>query len=406
MILYHRNPSWRLERSLVSKNDRSIRRLSSGRWEVSKYWPDHTPERSSRFRRSYPTADQAKAMRARIENAIVSGTWKDLRRELVEAPPPDYTLREFSEIFMTEMRKQNRRSDFHYEELYRETDGILAVLGNIRLKEFRRQDAMHYKTIRNESVSGATVNRGLAVLSRMLTHAIECGLIENHPMTKFRRYKEEPAAVRAMTLDEERSFVAALLDIDEVVGLYAGVMGETALRPSEALRLTWDYVDLDCRQLAVTFTKGKRPRYIDLSPFCMELLGKCMRVEKYPNVFIRPDTFTPLKDARDAFRKAQKVTGLDWVHEGDFRDFRATQWVKDGVDLRVVKEALGHADIHTTMRYAHFDVKHAQRTIAEAWAQEEITLRTLMFAFRKKEAGRTEEILELEQLHALEPGKR
>ena len=38
----------------------------------------------------------------------------------------------------------------------------------------------------------------------------------------------------------------------------------------------------------------------------------------------------------------------------DLRHFRATLWVKLGVDLVTVKELLGNADIQTTMRYAHF----------------------------------------------------
>jgi len=61
----------------------------------------------------------------------------------------------------------------------------------------------------------------------------------------------------------------------------------------------------------------------------------------------------------------------------DLRHFRATQWVMRGVDLRTVKELLGHADISTTMRYAHFAADHAMRSVAEAEKAEvaELALR-------------------------------
>ena len=55
----------------------------------------------------------------------------------------------------------------------------------------------------------------------------------------------------------------------------------------------------------------------------------------------------------------------------DLRRFRATQWVTRGVDLRTVKELLGHADIKTTMRYAHFAPSHAVSAVRAAQQSEE-----------------------------------
>ena len=54
----------------------------------------------------------------------------------------------------------------------------------------------------------------------------------------------------------------------------------------------------------------------------------------------------------------------------DFRHFRASQWVMRSVDIRTVKELMGHGDIYTTMRYAHFAPLHAARNIIEAQRQE------------------------------------
>jgi site-specific recombinase XerD len=45
-----------------------------------------------------------------------------------------------------------------------------------------------------------------------------------------------------------------------------------------------------------------------------------------------------------------------------------------GVDLGTVKEYLGHADIHTTMWYAHFAPSHAVRSVIEAQCQEQAEL--------------------------------
>jgi site-specific recombinase XerD len=42
-----------------------------------------------------------------------------------------------------------------------------------------------------------------------------------------------------------------------------------------------------------------------------------------------------------------------------------------GVDLRTVQELMGHADIQTTMRYAHFAPSHAIRCVTEAQRKEQ-----------------------------------
>ena len=55
----------------------------------------------------------------------------------------------------------------------------------------------------------------------------------------------------------------------------------------------------------------------------------------------------------------------------DLRHFRATQWLINGVDVRTVKELLGHADIQTTMRYLHYVQTHATQTVLKAQEREQ-----------------------------------
>jgi integrase len=76
----------------------------------------------------------------------------------------------------------------------------------------------------------------------------------------------------------------------------------------------------------------------------------------------------------DATERARKTVKLDWVGFHAFRHFRASQWVMHGVDVRTVKELLGHADIQTTMRYAHFAPNHALQSVIEAQRREKTEL--------------------------------
>jgi len=237
----------------------------------------------------------------------------------------------------------------------------------IPLADFNRSHAHHLVTKRSSEVSPAIVNRNLAVLKNLLTFALDKGLIENHPLNKFRMLKEEKLALRVMSLEEERLLVAKVGEVDPVVGVYVAILGETGLRKAEGLRLKWGHIDFGQRMVTVEHSKSKRPRYVPLSGHAIEQLQTLIRYIEVPYVFVNPSTGLRLRDPRGPFEKGKKAAGLDWVKGfHGLRYFRATQWVKNGVDLKTVQELLGHSSITTTMRYAHYAPSHASRSILES----------------------------------------
>src|SRR2546430_10534529 len=130
----------------------------------------------------------------------------------------------------------------------------------------------------------------MAVLKSLLSYAIERGVIPPpNPLFGLRNYPEIERDFEVMTIPEERRAIAALLDIDVAVGVYAGVMGETAIRSEEGLRLTWRCLDLNARIVTVPaeISKTKKTRHIPMSDFCKDLLGLLTRVTEDPHCFIR-----------------------------------------------------------------------------------------------------------------------
>ena len=71
-------------------------------------------------------------------------------------------------------------------------------------------------------------------------------------------------------------------------------------------------------------------------------------------LFLHPTTERRWIIPEKAFKDAVTEAGFGWVGFHDLRRFRATQWVRQAIDVRTVKELLGHADIQTTIRYAQF----------------------------------------------------
>lgn len=334
---------------------------------VSKYWPD-----GERYRRRMPSRTVANNVMARINASIVEGTWRELRTELEHGSDveKDYTISEFADVYLEEYcRKRNTRPDFKAETL----ETIKDIIGDVRLREFSRSDALRFETERGKKVSAATVNRGLAVLSNMLTYAFKRELIDSRPMMLYGRLPEKTKERRFLTLEEERRLVAAVLKQDPAVGAYVGILGETGLRMEEGLGVKWDHVNLADRILTVpgTNTKNGQSRHIPLSDYAIELLNGLPRVIGQPWVFVRQTTWRQLRAPRKEFEAGKKAAKLTWVKGfHDLRHFRASQWVRSGIDPRTVKELLGHRDIKTTMIYAHFDPKHAHKAVLEAQRKE------------------------------------
>lgn len=324
----------------------------------SKYWPD-----GSRFRRRYSNKTLAKQVLLRIEAAIALGTWRELRRELREGPIADYTIEQFSKVYYEQYCQiRNTRPDFKKETLA----VIVRFVGKIPLRQFSKSDANGFERDRSREVSAATVNRGLSVLSNMFTFARRQGLIEQNPMEGYGRIPVDQKAMQVLEPHQVRLIVDKTLGVDPVVGAYVGLLGETGLRMTEGMNLRWDYVSFSRRQLTIEASKNYKVRHVPISEYAIGLLNALPRVIGNAHVFVRMSTMSQLRAPRKEFEAGKKAAGVLWPGFHDFRHFRATQWLKYGVDIRTVQEWLGHRDITTTMKYLHFVEGHARRSFEAA----------------------------------------
>lgn len=334
---------------------------------VSKYWPD-----GERFRRRCPNKTVANNLVARINASVAEGRWKELRKELIR-PEKDYTISEFADVYLEEYcKKRNTRPDFKEETLR----VIKDLVGDVKLRDFSRSDALRFENLRSKKVAPATVNRGLAVLSNLLTFAFKQELITVHPMALYGRLPVDEKVRRFMTVEEERSLVFAVMLEEPAVGAYVAILGETGLRMEEGLNLRWEHIDRDNRMLTVAASKDGKVRHVPLSDFALEVIKAITRVVGQPWVFMRmprsaKGQATRVLAPRKVFEAGKKAAGLTWVKGfHDLRHFRASQWIRNGVDIRTVKELMGHDSIETTMIYAHFDPKHALKAILESQRSE------------------------------------
>ena len=349
---------------------RKWRHRGRERLVLSKTWPDGT-----RFRRFMTNRTVAKEVETRIDYAITTGTWRELRERLMKGGETNRndanpTIQEFGTEYLARCRMKNRRPDFKEQAL----TSIVRILGDVCLKDLKRRDADRFVEKRlEEKVVPATVNRGLAVLRHMLSVAVEREYIESNPLSRYQMLPEVEEALRIMTYDEYRQLVEAVAEEDPVIGVYTVILGEIGMRKSEGLRMRWDHIHKagpDQHLVMIGKTKGGKVRSVPLSDLALKWLNKLVRFIDVPEVFVDSARRRPWKDPRGPFFKGRTKAGLDWVGFHDLRHFRATQWLMNGVDVKTVQELLGHADIQTTMRYVHFIESHATKAVVDAQNKE------------------------------------
>ncbi len=131
------------------------------------------------------------------------------------------------------------------------------------------------------------------------------------------------------------------------------------LRVSEVINLRLQDIDRERQQLFIYCSKGKKDRYMRLSPMVLDVLEQYYKLsETKPKNYlfegsIKGEPYS-IRSAQQIFNDARKNAGI--LKSLSFHNLRhsfATHLLEKGVDVVFIKEILGHFDIRTTERYLH-----------------------------------------------------
>lgn len=196
----------------------------------------------------------------------------------------------------------------------------------------------HY---RSQRLTDATINRKLASISKMLSVAVERGVIVQRPTVK--QVRERNGRVRFLTNQEEAALLQLALE-HEYTQLHSliGFLLDTGCRVSEALGLK--PCDVSETRQAVTFhdTKNGDTRTVPLTARAQGALFGWDGI-----------TQNQVNHQWNRLRSQMGLAGDMQMVPHILRHTCASRLVQNGVDLRIVKEWMGHKSIVMTMRYAH-----------------------------------------------------
>lgn len=268
-------------------------------------------------------------------------------------------------------------------------------LSEINLKQIER--------LRTEKIMGglkpSTVNRKINALRGAISRALDWGILESHPLAKLKALKMDAGTkARYLSEDEEKRLFKALKARDEEIKsarargnqfrqergyelmadlyqfTYADRMTplitlslKTGARRGELFDLRWDDIDLTNRILTIRgeIAKSSKTRHVPLSPIAFETITNWQKQAPTPTGRVFPsDDGYRLDNVKNSWTSILEAATIESFRWHDMRHDFASKLVMKGVPLNTVRELCGHANLNTTLRYAHLAPDHKADAIA------------------------------------------
>jgi integrase/recombinase XerD len=181
-----------------------------------------------------------------------------------------------------------------------------------------------------------------------------------------------------------------LLNEDEIEKLFKALVNKkhkailfttysAGLRVSEIVNLKLKDIDSKRMQIFIERAKGKKDRYVNLSPVLLDILRSYVKDYK-PKLYLFESEATgsayPSRTVQQIFSNAKYKAGIKkdvGIHS--LRHSFATHLLDKGTDIRFIKDLLGHFDIRTTERYLHVSKKqlvNIKSPLDDLWSKGKI----------------------------------
>jgi integrase len=239
---------------------------------------------------------------------------------------------------------------------------LLEFFGNKKLREINPILIEKYRSERKREpkkngkpLANASINRETSILRKMFNIALDNDWTNENPCLarRVKPLREDTKRERFLTPEEEKALMDFCIKDQAYMKAILICALHTGMRRGEILNLKWNYMDLKKGYLTVTKTKSGKDRNIPLSPMLIAEFKAIKEKNGSQYVFINPVTQKPYTNITKSFKTLLKKADIEGLVFHDLRHTAATRMVSSGIDLIVVQDILGHADIRTTMRYSH-----------------------------------------------------
>jgi integrase len=220
-------------------------------------------------------------------------------------------------------------------------------------------------------------NRFLENLKTAYNLAPVWGFIEEgapNPAAGIKKFKEE-ARKRWLT-PEELPRLAEAIDQEPSVYVRSAIWLYllTGVRRMEILEARWKDVDWDRGMLRLPATKSGEEQTATLSAVALAILQAIPRMEDNPFILPGAKPGWHLVNIQKPWIRIRQAAGVEDLRLHDLRRSVGSWLTQDGTDLNLIKDALRHANLSTTLTYARLGQdaareameRHGQRILEAA----------------------------------------
>lgn len=299
------------------------------------------------------TPEEARRKARELTGDISRGADPSGEREAMHRAP---TVRQVCERFLTEYVAERCKPSTEREYKRSVELFILPRLGSFKIGDVARRDvAKLHDDLRNIPYQA---NRTLGVLSKLFNLAEVWGLRPDgsNPCRHVKKFPEEKRE-RFLSL-EELTRLGKVLDQVEaedperrsaVAAIRLLIL--TGCRLGEIQTLQWEHVQGDVLALPDSKTGAKR---VHLGDDAREELARIERQPDNPYVIAGKVPGQYLTDMQKPWRAIRERAELPEVRIHDLRHSYASIAATNGEGLHMIGKLLGHTQVQTTARYAHF----------------------------------------------------
>jgi integrase len=263
------------------------------------------------------------------------------------------------------------------KQSYQSIANTFAFLADKPLEDIKAWDIQQWVTDKRKlGRAPATIEYTFNRLKAALNRAVEWEFIESHNLSSVKIAKEDNTRIRYLSESEEAALLSALAtreaqlrednDVtyaDFFTPLITLAM-HTGMRKGEMLTLRWESVSFENRYLTILSenAKSKKKRTIPMNDTVFNMLSQ-WRAQNLNEEYVFVHEGKRVSFFQYPWQNLLKAAGIENFRFHDLRHHFASKLVMAGVDLNVVRELLGHADLKMTLRYAHLAPAHTAAAV-------------------------------------------
>ncbi len=205
-------------------------------------------------------------------------------------------------------------------------------------------------------VTETTISRYISSLKTIFDYLQLIGVINENPTERVRHPRLRKKIPSFLTVEEVKAMINTFDEEKELkYKTIISVLYFCGLRVSELCNLRVEDVSFYPPYIKVVMGKGNKDRLVPISDSIIPLLEKY--VERYkPKVYFiesRGKSIHPATVFRIVKRAAQRAGITKKIHPHTLRHSFATHLIMNNVNVKIVQELLGHANLSTTSIYLH-----------------------------------------------------